>query len=318
VLFSVIVPFYNSATTIAQTLESLLNQTNPHFEAILVNDGSTDNSLNLARELTGKDSRFSIITSTNFGPGYARNLALDRAQGDYIVFLDADDYVPTTFFSALTKLTSNYSPDVLIFLYRALRGGVELSEKLPRALSRMFGRRNVVHLKEAFPARHLWRVNPAVWNKSFRRDFLAKNQISFDPAFTLGEDDVEFTFRSLMAAKSVTLSREVLYFYRTGVTGTLSGQKYPLALASIRAIQALLKTKNLEAKWRNALYDQIGQFALQALSERPRLASLRDLAEIAKTRESTDAIPRSSIYNAIMRGVSRRLWGFLTPPLRKR
>ena len=316
-LFSVIVPFYNSATTIARTLESLLNQANPHFEAILVNDGSTDDSLIIARELTRNDARFSIITSLNFGSAHARNLALDKAQGDYIVFLDADDYVPNTFFAALTKLTSNYSPDVLIFLYQAFRGDVELPEKLPAVLSQVFGRQHVVHLDGPFPARHLWKVNPAVWNKAFNREFLSRNQISFDPAFTFAED-VEYTFRSLMRSKSVTFSRDVLYFYRTGVIGTLSGQKYPLALASIAAIQALLKTESLGTNWKNALYDQLGQFTLQALCERPRVASLQEVANIGMTKKTKKPLLYTKVFASVMRGVSIRMKGYLAPPLRKR
>lgn len=315
-LFSMIVPFYNSSATISRTVESLLNQSNSHFEAILVNDGSTDGSLELVRDLTRNDSRFSIISASNSGVACSRNVGLKKAKGEYVVFLDADDFVPSEFFSTLSQQISTHLPDVLVFLYRVLEGDVELSERLPRALSRLLGNQSSLHFQGFFPAGLLWRVNPSVWNKCFRRDFLEKNQICFNPAFAVGED-VEFTFRSLMLAQSVALSADVLYTYRTGVSSSLTAQSYPVALASIRAIQVLLNSIDMDSAWRDALYEQLCQFGLRALYERPQLESLRELARIVDKGELTDTVSRLRMSRAMTRSLSRKLWERLAPGLHR-
>ncbi len=87
--FSIIIPLYNKELSIRATLESVLNQTYPHFELIIVNDGSTDRSLEIARQFT--DTRITIIDVPNSGVSNARNIGIAKANGEYITFLDADD-----------------------------------------------------------------------------------------------------------------------------------------------------------------------------------------------------------------------------------
>jgi len=89
---SVIIPVYNRAQTIARCLKSCLDQTFQDFEIICINDGSTDNSLQILDEYAQNDKRFSVISQQNKGEASARNRALDIAKGDYIAFLDSDDY----------------------------------------------------------------------------------------------------------------------------------------------------------------------------------------------------------------------------------
>lgn len=284
-MFTIIVPFYNSVATLPSALQSLLSQLNQDFEAILVNDGSSDDSLLLASEMIKGDGRFSIISSSRMGVAHARNLALEKARGDYIVFLDSDDWVPETFFSTLRELTRDFSPDILVFLYRAVQADKELYDKLPRSISRILSAKNVLHFENGFPNNMLRAVNPAVWNKAFRRSFISNNKLRFDNTYTHAED-IEYTFRSLIRAKCVTLSNEVLYNYRTGIAGTLSSQRYQSALASIKAVQSLLRTNGLEAGWKKALQDQLGEFTLQALVRRPRFSTLSELSSLLNQKEN--------------------------------
>ena len=89
---SIIIPVYNVADYLREALDSVINQTYANWEAICVNDGSTDNSLEILKEYAQKDSRFIIIDQENAGVSKARNVALDNATGEYIMFLDSDDY----------------------------------------------------------------------------------------------------------------------------------------------------------------------------------------------------------------------------------
>ena len=100
---SVIVPVFNSSKYISRCIESILNQTYNNFELILVDDGSIDNSLSILKEYETKDKRIKVFTQKNSGPGVARNLGIAKATGDYIVFVDSDDYIDEEYFDLLSK-----------------------------------------------------------------------------------------------------------------------------------------------------------------------------------------------------------------------
>ena len=91
--FSVVVPVYNVENYLSQCLNTLVNQSFKDFELILVNDGSTDTSGSLCEEWGKKDHRIKVIHKTNEGLGFARNTGIENCTGDYIVFVDSDDYV---------------------------------------------------------------------------------------------------------------------------------------------------------------------------------------------------------------------------------
>ncbi|HAP64561.1 MAG TPA: glycosyl transferase family 2 [Cytophagales bacterium] len=93
-LVSVIIPFYNAEAFLAETLDSLLNQSHSHWEAWLINDGSRDNSAQIAQEFAQKDARFRYHEQENAGVSAARNVGLGKMTGDFFCFLDADDVFP--------------------------------------------------------------------------------------------------------------------------------------------------------------------------------------------------------------------------------
>ena len=93
ILVSIIIPVYNASKYLYRCLDSILNQTFRDFELILINDGSTDNSLEILREYETKDSRIIVIDKPNEGVSAARNQGIEIAKGEYIMFCDSDDYV---------------------------------------------------------------------------------------------------------------------------------------------------------------------------------------------------------------------------------
>lgn len=100
-LISVIVPVYNAAAYIERCVKSIQNQTYTHYELILVNDGSTDNSLEICKTLASQDERIVVLDRPNGGASAARNTGLTKARGDYIVFVDSDDFVTSTYLENL-------------------------------------------------------------------------------------------------------------------------------------------------------------------------------------------------------------------------
>lgn len=110
---SVIIPVYNAGKYLEKCLNSVVAQTYSLWEIIAINDGSRDNSWEILCQYAEKDKRIKIDTKENEGPGQTRNRALDKASGDIIVFLDADDYIEPNYFELLVKIIIEENADVV-------------------------------------------------------------------------------------------------------------------------------------------------------------------------------------------------------------
>lgn len=116
-IISIIVPVYNTAQYLRQCLDSLANQTMRDIEIICINDGSPDNALEVLNEYAGKDGRIKIIDQKNSGPSGARNSGLKIAQGQYLMFVDSDDWIDTAMCEALYLAANQENADVVMCSY---------------------------------------------------------------------------------------------------------------------------------------------------------------------------------------------------------
>ena len=110
-IISIIVPIYNSEKYLERCINSILNQTYTNFELILINDGSKDSSLKICRKYASKDNRIVVIDKENEGVSIARNMGIQRAKGELISFVDADDYIEKTFLEDMLNVMSKYNVD---------------------------------------------------------------------------------------------------------------------------------------------------------------------------------------------------------------
>lgn len=117
---SVIVPIYNVERYLNECLDSIINQTYKNLEIILVNDGSTDKSGEIAKEYAKKDNRIKLVTKKNAGLGYARNTGLEHVTGKYVYFIDSDDYVAEDALETAVKELENSNADLSIFGYKTV------------------------------------------------------------------------------------------------------------------------------------------------------------------------------------------------------
>lgn len=127
---SVIVPIYNASKYLHRCIDSIINQTYTHLEIILINDGSTDNSGSICYEYAQKDNRIIVIDKENSGVSSARNTGLDIATGDYIAFVDADDFIAPIMYENLLKLSKSNDSDIAICNYQYGDYKNEDSEKI--------------------------------------------------------------------------------------------------------------------------------------------------------------------------------------------
>ena len=178
--FSIIVPVYNAEATIGRTIDILKELTYEENEVVLVNDGSTDQTQEIIQELIENDERFELITTTNQGPGLARNEGIRQSKGDYLLFFDADDTPVKTILSDYDHLLEK-SPkaDLVVssFVFRTMDEGKIVSEK-ENLVTEYHYLTHEEFIKDMYQLMNE-QLMYVVWNKCYRSDILKNNQILF-------------------------------------------------------------------------------------------------------------------------------------------
>ena len=213
---SVVIPVYNTAVFLAKCLESLHSQKYGAVEFILVDDGSTDNSLAICREFEKADDRFVVITKENAGPSSARNLAISAARGEYITFVDSDDYLRAGTYERIAALLEQHkNPDCLIF------GAELIPSDAPQYMKNLVTTRNVVY-NEFSPKMLFEEVGsrPFLWLQVVKSSIIKDNKIVMDESIQLGEDQL-FQMEFLPLCKKTVYVSDKLYFYRWKRAGSI-------------------------------------------------------------------------------------------------
>ncbi|SEU23322.1 glycosyltransferase family A protein [Paenibacillus sp. NFR01] len=221
---SIVVPMYNLESYITTLLESLLAQSDKRFELVLVNDGSTDRTAEVAAAFLSQHPvlRSKLITRANGGVSAARNAGLAEAEGDYVMFLDGDDYADRLLVQRIEEQTRDGQPDALCWGYDLVR-----EDKSPIAsfVSEPADITGGEALQRIFVKRSL-----RVWTGSiaFRRQFLLEHGIRYTERCASGEDQ-ELIYKALTRAQRVVVLPDVLTFYvqrKSSITGSYNVQKF--------------------------------------------------------------------------------------------
>jgi glycosyltransferase involved in cell wall biosynthesis len=203
-LISVIVPVYNVDNYIRRCLESLVNQTYKNLEIIIVNDGSNDNSEQICYEFAEQDTRVKVIKQENGGVSKARNTGLDIAKGEYIGFVDADDFVDIEMYEILLKNAVKYSAEISCCPLEKTKTLYPNSDRVPsRQLCILEGIDGI----KAFLKQSLLGFN--VVNKLFKKGILTHK---FNISLRIAEDAC-FLFESVINSNRIVYTQETTYFY---------------------------------------------------------------------------------------------------------
>jgi glycosyltransferase involved in cell wall biosynthesis len=222
---SIIIPVYNVEKYLVQCLESVINQTLKEIEIICVNDGSTDNSTHILKEYAQMDQRIKIINKKNAGLGAARNTGMDYACGEFIGFLDSDDWVDNKMYEKLYKnAISNNSEVVMlnISLYDEFKN--EYSNCEICDIAAYFDENvdfNNFIFDYTYIKPHLLNRNFAPWLKIYKTKFLKSYEDFYFPKRILFED-VPFHVQVLLRASKISFCTEKLYIYRTSNVNSIS------------------------------------------------------------------------------------------------
>ena len=218
-VISVIIPVYNAECFLEQCLNSVLNQTLGDIEVICVNDGSSDRSGLILERYQERDSRVIVIHQENQGLSCARNCGLRQAAGEYIGFVDSDDFIAPEMFETLFHRAKAECADIVIcdvYLYDHNTG--QLSNYRDQALYEQLSGQCVS--LNSCPA--LIRQIGA-WDRIYRREFLARIGAAFPPGLIY--EDAAFTAQTLSKAERVCVIAEKLYYYRKNVGTSITDRE---------------------------------------------------------------------------------------------
>lgn len=207
---SVIVPVYNVENYITECLTSIINQSISDFEIIIVNDGSTDNSIDNIKNLVEENDNLVVVHKKNGGLSSARNEGLKYAKGEYVIFIDSDDYIEKDFLTKLFDEARKYDLDIACGGYKKFfsDGSIEEKTRLNQLIQLGVIKGSNFLLAELENQDY----RPEVWDNLYRREFLLSNHLKFTE--NLLHEDEEFTPKALLLAERVKLVDTYGYLYR--------------------------------------------------------------------------------------------------------
>lgn len=245
---SVIVPIYNVEKYIGKCILSIIEQTYKNIEIILVDDGSLDDSGNIADEYATRDNRIKVIHKANAGVSAARNSGLDAATGDFVCFSDGDDYVMPYYVEHLLKLCLTDNADVAytVDMYTTFHNEHVANSHV-----------KVITPEDATENILCYKVPIGVYSKLFNREFLVKNNIRFLEDVYIGEG-FNFNTACFQRANKVVMSNERIYFYRRdNEASAMTSFKEAKCLMALKAIDIIkdnlvLRTPRVLKAWKFA------------------------------------------------------------------
>lgn len=223
--FSIIIPVYNVEKFLVECLESIVSQTFPHFEVICVNDGSTDNSLAILQEYANKDSRFKLISQENQGQGIARNKGIDLAKGEYILFVDPDDFIQPNTLEVLDAKFQQADVDIIQLDYMTCKenGSSCRTKTFKNRMKKYFGyliKDNQIFNWKDVKKKNLEKMFLVSWDKAYKLGFLKKYNIKFAEN-KIGEDQI-FSISTNFLADRILYINKAFYTYRKRYNSALN------------------------------------------------------------------------------------------------
>ncbi|MCI7403600.1 MAG: glycosyltransferase [Pyramidobacter sp.] len=234
---SVIIPVYNAAEHLKECLDSVVRQTLKEIEIICVDDGSTDGSAAILADHVNRDGRFIMLRQQNRGAGVARNKGLEVARGEYVIFLDADDFFAPDLLEKLYAQAVCSEADIVICNGRAYNTSSGQYKNVANYLRTSLVKGMPVFSRLDLPEQIFTVTNPVPWNKLFRRGFLLREQLRFQPLQNC--NDLYMVLLSLCVAERISSIDEPLVSYRENSGRNLQSRKRAAPLCFIEALEAL-------------------------------------------------------------------------------
>ena len=294
--FSIIVPIYKVEAYLRQCIDSILMQTYPEFELILVDDGSPDACPAICDEYAEKDSRIIVVHKENGGVTSARLVGAQKVSGDYVCCIDSDDWVHPDYLAKFAHVIEEKQPDIVCCgsikaigekeIFRALPypEGYYTNEDITRKIYPML----IQNIYAGYFA-------PAVWGKAFKSDIFVNEQSFIDSRIQMGEDGA-LTISSVYHATSLYVLSDCLYYYRENLS-SLTKSKKSLTWEGPKLIAEHLKNRlnldefDFKAQWyRKTVHELFSVVVSQFYRPESYFVICRDINEHLKDPVYADAI----------------------------
>lgn len=309
---SIIVPIYNVETYLPNCLETLIQQTLKEIEIILINDGSKDRSLEICLEYAKRDERIRVIDKVNEGVSVARNVGIELAEGEYIGFVDPDDWVEPEMYEALyNKITlSNYPicicnyykdtqsssiPKVFKFKNEDLSQENKLnkSQVIEYIIPPMIGMDDILPRSNSY-------IMGCVWRCLYEKEFLDECSIRFEPGISIMEDLV-FNIQALLQSEGICIEEGIWYHYVQHASSALHAYNKNMWIDQIKVHELLeiaLEKAGLKEEMQNrldmryigmafsAIYNEMNRGSENNIKD--RLNEIREICKDEKLRVSLE------------------------------
>lgn len=249
-LISIIVPVFNDEEYLDTCLKSIIDQTYSNIEIILVNDGSTDNSLSILNKFSSLDRRIIVINKKNSGVSDSRNIGLRKANGKYVCFADADDILSSNYIKYLYSLIKTSNAEIA--LTTQMFGNFDNKQVKNEEIRSYTGLTAAIQILS-------YNLPIGVYCKLFNTNFLKSNDIWFNTKLSMGEG-FNFNFDAFQKANRVIISNYKIYYYRrdnpSSATTSFSMQRWENGIYAIDLIKKhfLFNSKELEIAWNYAYW----------------------------------------------------------------
>lgn len=236
-LISVIVPIYNAEKYLEECIESILSQTYKNIELILINDGSTDNSLQICKKYKNIDSRIIIINKNNSGVSDTRNKGIDIAKGEYIGFVDSDDSIsPYMYENLITRITTDDTDLAVLSSYN---------------INEHAFNKQIINNDEAIYNLLLLKFPTSLWSYLYSANLIKDKKLDEEIHFF---EDLEFNFRVLLVSKKISLANLTLYNYRNHSESTNSQTINKKRMTCLDIYNKLIPLLNNDRLKQSAIY----------------------------------------------------------------
>ncbi len=246
---SLIIPVYNVEKYLKKALKSVESQTFQDFEVIIVDDGSTDKSIEIIKEFCQRNPNFILITQKNQGPSAARNTALAICRGEYIGFMDSDDFLEPTFLESLYNAAIENDADIACCNFNFYYPDRKLKVYYPFASSGIYSKTKALRkLILDIGTRHF------VWNKLSRRNLFFDNNLKFDEMYF---EDIATSPKIFFYADKIVLSGKALYNYTSrdsSILHTIDIVKINDFIKSLGIIRNFLEHENAYEDYKNHIW----------------------------------------------------------------
>lgn len=307
-LISIIVPVYNAESFIVQTIASLRNQSYENIEILLIDDGSTDNSLDICYKFEKKDPRIQVFHKKNEGVSATRNFGINKSSGKYLMFVDSDDFIDTNTIKLFLNLKEKYNADLTVFGMRRVNDNLETTYTFQHKFQYFQDQQKIV--TEAIPNLLMTEALSPVCTNVYSSEIIKNNNIYFNEKLELGED-LLFNYNYIRKISSIIISNEITYNYRIHSQQTLTTKLHPHKYEMLMYVNTSIRKMAMEDKQYHIISDELNKIRIKNI-----YSVIKDYIKI-KNKQLTDKNHIKSIIKSENDKINKVNNGFIYKILEK-